>query len=51
MSAFGGKADIAKRANGKCPTGLKRDIATWRRFVCSMKSLPPDQAAPLWHRQ
>jgi hypothetical protein len=35
--------------NGKCPTDLKRDaVAAWRRFVCCMKSLPPDQAAPLW---
>jgi len=35
--------------NGKCPQDLRRDaVAAWRRFVCCMKSLPPDQAAPLW---
>jgi hypothetical protein len=35
--------------NGKCPADLKRDAkAAWRRFVCCVKSLLPDQAAPLW---
>jgi hypothetical protein len=33
----------------KCPADLKRDaVAAWRRFVSCVKSLPPDQAAPLW---
>jgi len=35
--------------NGKCPQDLRRDaMAAWRRFVCCVKSLPPDQSAPLW---
>jgi len=35
--------------NGKCPADLKRDaVAAWRRFVCCVRSLPGDQAAPLW---
>jgi hypothetical protein len=35
--------------NGKCPLALKRDAtAAWRRCVCCVKSLPPNQAAPLW---
>ena len=37
------------QGNGKCPADLKRDAtAAWRRFVCCVKLLPPDQAAPLW---
>jgi hypothetical protein len=49
MSAFGGKADIANEVNGKCPQDLKRDaMAAWRRFVSCVRSLPADQAAPLW---
>jgi hypothetical protein len=36
-------------SNGKYPADLKRDaMAEWRRFVCCVKSLPPDQALPLW---
>jgi hypothetical protein len=35
--------------NGKCPADLKRDAkAAWRRFVSCVRSLPADQAAPLW---
>jgi hypothetical protein len=35
--------------NGKCPQDLKRDaMAAWRWFVSCVRSLPPDQAAPLW---
>jgi hypothetical protein len=35
--------------NGKCPQDLKRDaMAAWRRFVSCVRSLPADQAAPLW---
>jgi hypothetical protein len=35
--------------NGKCPADLKRDaMAAWRRFVCCVRLLPEDQAAPLW---
>jgi hypothetical protein len=35
--------------NGKCPTDLKRDaMAAWRRFVSCIRSLPADEAAPLW---
>jgi hypothetical protein len=35
--------------SGKCLQDLKRDATTaWRRFVSCMKSLPPDQAIPLW---
>jgi hypothetical protein len=34
---------------GKCPADLKRDaMAAWRRFVSCMRSLPADQAEPLW---
>jgi hypothetical protein len=49
MSAFGGKADIAKNASGKCPADLKRDaMAAWRRFVGCVEALPPHEAVPLW---
>ena len=35
--------------NGKCPQDLKRDaMAASRRFVSCVRSLPADQAAPLW---
>jgi hypothetical protein len=35
--------------NGECPQDLKRDTtAAWRRFVSCVKSLPADQARPLW---
>jgi hypothetical protein len=35
--------------HGKCPADLKRDaLAAWRRFVSRMRSLPADEAAPLW---
>jgi hypothetical protein len=36
-------------SNGKSPVDLKRDaMAAWRRFVYCARSLPPDQAMPLW---
>jgi hypothetical protein len=35
--------------NGKCPQDLKRTaMAAWRWFVSCVRSLPADQAAPLW---
>jgi hypothetical protein len=35
--------------NGKCPQDLTRDATTaWRRFVSCVRSLPADEAAPLW---
>jgi hypothetical protein len=35
--------------SGKCPQDLKRDaVAAWRRFVSCVRSLPADQAPPLW---
>jgi hypothetical protein len=38
-----------QHVNGKCPQDLKRDaMAAWRRFVSCVRSLPADQAAPLW---
>jgi hypothetical protein len=38
-----------EHGNGKCPQNLNRDaIAAWRRFLICVKSLPKDQAAPLW---
>jgi hypothetical protein len=33
--------------NGKCPQDLKRDAA-WRRFICCIEALPPDEVALLW---
>ncbi|MFZ2078025.1 MAG: hypothetical protein WAV38_15510 [Xanthobacteraceae bacterium] len=39
----------ATQYNGKCPADLKRDaVAAWRRFVSCVRSLPADQAMPLW---
>ena len=43
MSAFGGKADLAKR-----PTPKRDAMAAWRKFVSCVGMLPADQAAPLW---
>jgi hypothetical protein len=35
--------------NGKCPQDFKRDaVAAWRRFVCCVRSLPAEQAMPMW---
>jgi hypothetical protein len=35
--------------NGKCPQDLKREAAAaWRRFVSCVRSLPAEQAMPLW---
>jgi hypothetical protein len=35
--------------NGKCPQDFKRDaIAAWRRFVSCVRSLPAEQAMPMW---
>jgi hypothetical protein len=35
--------------NSKCPADLKRDaVAAWRRFLSCVRSLPADQARPLW---
>jgi hypothetical protein len=39
----------ATQSNGKAPVDLTRDaMAAWRRFVCCVELLPPDQALPLW---
>jgi hypothetical protein len=39
----------ATQSNGKCPQDLQRDaLGAWRRFVSCVRSLPADQAAPLW---
>ena len=35
--------------NGKCPDDLKRDArAAWKRLVTCLRSLPADEATPLW---
>jgi hypothetical protein len=35
--------------NRKCPQDLKHEaMAAWRRFVACVRSLPADQAVPLW---
>jgi hypothetical protein len=48
MSAFRGKADIAKKPTANGPQDLKRDaIAVWRRFVACVSALPENEAAPL----